>query len=174
MERAMPGVMAPGEQTAVHVTKHDGTYHRRIPAVYVRGAPPLHVLHYEAGMPVARTPALADDPDPYITEWDTDLYLFEDRWYDVHRCVRDARTLFYANIASPARLDEQAREFHYVDYDYDIWWWADGEPEVLDEDEFLDHAARMRYPAPVIELARAAVDEVLEMMKARAFPFDRA
>jgi hypothetical protein len=31
----------------------------------------------------------------------------------------------------------------------------------------------MRYPADVIERARAAVDEVLGLIGERAFPFDR-
>lgn len=166
------GAHIAGRSTPVHVAKHDGSYHRRIPARYVAGDPPLHVVSFAAGDPVSRTPELADDHEPCIIEWDAAIYLFEDRWYNVERSVRDGRVLFYTNIASPVRFT--GREFHYVDYDFDVWWWSDGEPELLDEDEFLDHSAAMSYPAGVIQAARAAVDEVLGLIKARAFPFDRA
>jgi protein associated with RNAse G/E len=45
--------------------------------------------------------------------------------------------------------------------------------QVLDEDEFLDHSRAMRYSADVIERARSAVDDVLRLIRERAFPFDR-
>ncbi len=160
-----------GRPMTIHVTKYDGSYHRRIPIRYVQRKGPLHLVTIHRGDPVARTPDLADDPAPYIIEWDGDLYLFDDRWYDVHRSRRDDRTLYYMNIASPVEFDGES--FSYVDFDLDIWWWTDEQPVVLDEDEFLDHSKAMGYPAEVIERARAAVDEVLGLIGERAFPFDR-
>ena len=67
-----------------------------------------------------------------------------------------------------------AQQFSCIDLDLDVSWYTDDEPRVLDEDEFLAHSEAMRYPADVIEHARAAVDEVLGLIGQRAFPFDRA
>jgi protein associated with RNAse G/E len=99
------------------------------------------------------------------------VYLFDDRWYSVIRARRDGRIEYYANIGTPVEFDGGA--FHTIDLDLDISWFTDEPPRVLDEDEFLDHATSMRYPERVIERARSAVDDVLRLIKERAFPFDR-
>ena len=85
---------------------------------------------------------------------------------------RGGRTWFYVNIATPAEFD--GAQFHCIDLDLDVSWFVGDEPRVLDEDEFLAHSQSMRYPADVIERARAAVDEVLGLIGQRAFPVDRA
>jgi protein associated with RNAse G/E len=158
-----------GAKSVIHVTKYDGSYHRRIPVEVVSHQPPLHVVRFEVGASVARTPDPADDPEPFITTWSANVYLFEDRWYDVERGDYEGRTLYYVNIGTPVHFDGAA--FHFVDLDLDIWWRTDEQPKVLDEDEFLDHSRAMRYPADVTERARAAVDEALGLIEARAFPF---
>ena len=84
---------------------------------------------------------------------------------------RDGRTWYYINIATPAEFDGES--FSTIDLDLDVSWYTDARPEVLDEDEFLAHSEAMRYPADVVAHARAAVDEVLGLIRQRAFPFDR-
>ena len=158
-----------GQPTVIHVTKYDGSYHRRIPVDLLSQAPPLHIVRFVEGARVSCTPDPAHDPDPYIAQRGGVVYLFDDRWYSVEHAVRDGRTLYYVNIGSPVEFD--GAEFHYVDLDLDIWWWTDERPRILDEDEFLDHSQVMRYPAEVIERARAAVNEALGLIEARAFPF---
>jgi hypothetical protein len=160
-----------GRELPLHVTKYDGSYHRRVPLRFVHRKAPLTLGVIERGRPVSRTPDLADDPDPHIIQWGGDIYLFEDRWYMVQRSPRDGRTLYYVDIATPVEFDGEG--FANIDLDLDVWWWADDKPRVLDEDEFLDHSRAMGYPADVIERARAAVDEVLGLIGERAFPFDR-
>ena len=84
---------------------------------------------------------------------------------------REGRRWYYVNIATPVEFDGE--QFHCIDLDLDVSWFADAQPELLDEDEFVAHSEAMRYPADVIERARAAVDEVLGLIGRRAFPFDR-
>lgn len=158
--------------TPIHVTKYDGSYHRRWPVYYVAHRGPMYLTQGRAGEPVCNTPEPADDPHPAPITWDSDVYLYDDRWYNVVRAVRDGRVEYYVNIATPVEFDGAA--FHCVDLDLDVSWFPGEEPRVLDEDEFLDHSAAMRYPADVIERARSAVDDVLRLIKERAFPFDRA
>ena len=161
-----------GRPVPVHVTKYDGSYHRRWPCHYVARKGTLHMLTFAAGDAICCTPDPADDPAPAPILFSGDLWVWEDRWYNVSHMKRDGRTWYYVNIASPVEFD--SAQFHCIDLDLDVDWYPGDPPRVLDEDEFLDHAAAMRYPADVIERARAAVDEVLGMIGERAFPFDRA
>lgn len=161
-----------GRETPVHITKYDGSYHRRWPARFVMRKGPLYLLQFDEGAPISRTPDPADDPAPALARYGGDVYLYDDRWYNVSRARRDGRTWFYVNIATPAEFD--GAQFHCVDLDLDVSWFVGDAPAVLDEDEFLAHSEAMRYPSGVIERARAAVDEVLGLIGQRAFPFDRA
>jgi len=159
-----------GAATPVHITKYDGSYHRRWPARFVMRKGPLYVVLFGAGEAICRTPEPADDPTPVLAKYGGNVYLYDDRWFNISRMRRDGRTWYYVNIATPVEFD--GASFHTVDLDLDISWFTDEAPRVLDEDEFLDHSERMRYPADVIEQARAAVDQVLGMIGQRAFPFD--
>jgi len=159
-----------GRETPVHITKYDGSYHRRWPARYVLRKGPLYVVTFGRGEAICATPEPADDPAPVRSKYGGMVYLYEDRWFNAARMRREGRTWYYVNIATPAEFDGSA--FHTVDLDLDVSWYPGEEPVVLDEDEFLDHGEGMRYPADVIEQARAAVDEVLGMIGRRAFPFD--
>lgn len=161
-----------GRETPIHMSKYDGSYHRRWPGRFVLREGPLYLLAYAAGDVITKTPVVADDPAPLATRWPGDVYLWDDRWFNIARIPRGGRTWFYVNIATPAEFD--GARFHCVDLDLDVSWFVGDEPRVLDEDEFLAHSETMRYPARVIERARAAVDEVLGMIGQRAFPFDRA
>jgi uncharacterized protein len=161
-----------GRETPIHITKYDGSYHRRWPARFVMQKGPLYVLAYAIGDKISAAPVVADDPRAWATRWPGDIYLWDDRWYNVSRVPRDGRTWFYVNIATPVEFD--GAQFHCIDLDLDVSWFVGDEPRVLDEDEFLAHGEAMRYPADVIERARAAVDEVLGLIGQRAFPFDRA
>jgi hypothetical protein len=61
-----------------------------------------------------------------------------------------------------------------VDLDLDVVRNRDGRVELLDEDEFLEHQVRYRYPAEVIEGARATAGWLLEAVAARREPFGGA
>jgi uncharacterized protein len=161
-----------GRETPLHITKYDGSYHRRWPAWFVMRKGPLYLVSFAVGEAIGTTPVVADDPGARRTRWPGDVYLWDDRWYNVSRMSRDGRTWFYVNIATPVEFD--GAQFHCIDLDLDVSWFVGDEPRVLDEDEFLAHSEAMRYPADVIERARAAVDEVLGLIGQRAFPFDRA
>jgi protein associated with RNAse G/E len=160
-----------GRRTPIHIRKYDGSYHRRWPARFVMQKGPLYLLAFDEGELIGRGPDPDDDPHAYPARFGGDVYLFEDRWYNVSRMPRDGRTWYYVNIATPVEFDGEF--FSTIDLDLDISWYTDADPEVLDEDEFLAHGEAMRYPADVVAHARAAVDEVLGLIRRRAFPFDR-
>ena len=159
-----------GRLTPMHITKYDGSYHRRWPVYYVARQGPLYLTQERVGDAVTRTPDPADETEPWPIKWGGEVYLYDDRWYNVSRMMREGRRWYYVNIATPVEFDGAA--FHCVDLDLDVSWYTDEAPQVLDEDEFLDHSRAMRYPADVIERARSAVDDVLRLIGERAFPFD--
>jgi protein associated with RNAse G/E len=160
-----------GRPTPILIRKYDGSFHRRWPARYVTKRGPLYLLTFAHGDLVSRTPDPADDPVAWPARFGGDIYLWDDRWYNASRTRRDGRTWYYVNIATPAEFD--GAQFTCVDLDLDVSWYTGEAPRVLDEEEFLAHSLAMRYPAAVIEHARAAVDDVLGLIRQRAFPFDR-
>ena len=161
-----------GRETPIHITKYDGSYHRRWPARFVAKKGPLYLLTCAPGDRVYHDAECQDEARSWPLRWAGDIYVWEDRWYNVGHNRRMGGNWFYVNVATPAEFD--GASFHTVDLDLDVSWMVGEEPRVLDEDEFLDHSGFMRYPPDVIEHARAAVDEVLGMIAERAFPFDRA
>lgn len=160
-----------GRETPVHIRKYDGSYHRRWPARFVQRKGPLYLLTFAAGEIIGTAAEPAEDRDARPARFGGDIYLYDDRWHNASRMKRDGRTWFYVNIATPVEFDGES--FFCIDLDLDVSWYTDEEPRVLDEDEFLAHSQAMRYPADVVDHARAAVDEVLDQIRRRAFPFDR-
>ena len=161
-----------GRDTPIHITKYDGSYHRRWPARFVVHRSPLYLLTCARGDLVYERGRPEDGGDSWPLRWAGDIFLWDDRWYNVGRNVREDGTWYYVNIATPIEFD--GAQFHCIDLDLDVSWVVGERPRVLDEDEFLAHSEAMRYPAEVIDRARTAVDEVLGLIGERAFPFDRA
>jgi uncharacterized protein len=58
-----------------------------------------------------------------------------------------------------------------VDLDLDVVRLRDGTVRVLDEDEFADHQTRYKYPADVVEQARATSDDLVARLTAGTEPF---
>jgi protein associated with RNAse G/E len=100
-------------------------------------------------------------------------YFWTDRWYSVFRFSEPAGSLrnYYCNINQPVRLNKGILSF--VDLDIDVLVAPDFTHTVLDEDEFAAHAARYAYPDALRANVQHALAELLQLIAARAFPFDR-
>lgn len=94
-----------GRQTPIHVRKYDGSYYRRWPVYYVMRRGPLYVAQGRAGESVHATPEPADDPNPAPITWDSDVYLYDDRYWSVIRARRDGRVQYYVNVGTPVEFD---------------------------------------------------------------------
>lgn len=99
-------------------------------------------------------------------------YYWLDRWYNVFRFHEPSGELrnFYCNINAPPTFDGRVLEF--TDLDIDILVAPDLSYRILDEDEFAANAVQFNYPAEVRRKARAALDELIELIETRRFPFD--
>ena len=98
---------------------------------------------------------------------------FTDRWYNVLHFLTHGvdHYLWYANISTPATFDGTALQ--WIDLDIDVCCHLDGSIETLDCDEFQEHRLKMAYPNHLVERTLAAHDDVIQLGKTGAFPFDR-
>lgn len=78
----------------------------------------------------------------------------------------------YTNIGTPPVWDGD--RFTHIDLDLDVVRNVDGSVEVLDEDEFLDHQVRYRYPEDLIASARTAACRVAQLLHLGTEPFGSA
>jgi hypothetical protein len=90
-------------------------------------------------------------------------HFYDDRWYNVfavHEGDSDRLKGWYCNVCRPALLG--AAEIRCDDLALDLWVSPDGEPLVLDEDEFAElaitaeeHASSLQALADLLRLARS-------------------
>ncbi len=99
-------------------------------------------------------------------------YYWLDRWYNVFRFSDSNQTLrnFYCNINQPPSFD--GRVLSYIDLDIDVLVAPDFTYRILDLDDFEENAQRYGYPDEVQANARRALTELIELIEARAFPFN--
>jgi hypothetical protein len=98
-------------------------------------------------------------------------YYWLDRWYNVFRFAQADGSLrnYYCNVNVPPTFDGET--LSYVDLDLDILVGPDFSYQILDVDDFERNAKHYGYPAEVQANARRAIDELVEMIETRAFPF---
>jgi predicted RNA-binding protein associated with RNAse of E/G family len=96
-------------------------------------------------------------------------YFYADRWYNIFEIRASDGHLkgWYCNVTRPACIGDD--EVSAEDLALDLWVAPDGEPQVLDEDEF---AALSLRPGER-EAARQALAELQGMVAQRVAPFDR-
>ena len=95
-----------------------------------------------------------------------------DRWYNIFRFHNPNGQFrnFYCNINCPPTFDRKTLD--YIDLDIDVVWGTDGKVSVLDENEFQENCAKFSIPQTIQDEARKALNQVLEMIERREFPFD--
>ena len=100
-------------------------------------------------------------------------YYWLDRWYNVFRFSNTDGTLrnYYCNVNVPPEI--HGNVLSYVDLDLDILVEPDFSHQILDNEDFEQHAKVYEYPEDLIENARRAVDELTELIEGRQFPFDQ-
>ncbi len=98
---------------------------------------------------------------------------FTDRWYNVLHFLEHGvnNYLWYANISTPATFD--GTTLQWIDLDIDVGCRLDGSIQSLDFDEFQENRMSMSYPDDLIEQALAAHNEVIQLAKSGASPFNR-
>src|SRR5215475_7511544 len=99
-------------------------------------------------------------------------YYWLGRWYNVFRMAHATGELrnYYCNINAPPAFD--GKVLSYVDLDMDILVEPDLSYRIVDLEDFERNASRFGYPQAVQTSARKALDELIELIKRREFPFN--
>lgn len=99
-------------------------------------------------------------------------YYWLGRWYNVFRFHEPDGQLrnYYCNLNMPPSFENGVLD--YVDLDIDVLVWPDYSIEVLDLDDYEKNAERYGYPEQVRKMAAKSLEEVLELIGNRDFPFD--
>ena len=100
-------------------------------------------------------------------------YYWLDRWYNVFRFAHESGQLrnYYCNINEPPVFD--GRILSYVDLDIDILVEPNLSYRIVDLEDFESNAARFAYPEEIRRGAQNGLDELVELIKRREFPFNR-
>jgi protein associated with RNAse G/E len=157
---------ATGTPFSIRVLRYDGTEHRRWNARLARRDRSLIVLEAEFDVEVQHL-HLGHIPLGARTV----EYYWQNRWYNVFEFLDDAGKprLWYCNVNLPPVIAESS--ITYVDLDLDIIVRTDFSYQILDSDEFEQHARIFGYPEDVQESARKALTELISRIENRQFPF---
>ena len=99
-------------------------------------------------------------------------YFWFDRWYSIFRFHEPDGKFrnFYCNINQPPIFENNVLD--YVDLDIDVIVWDDSRTEILDMDEFESNAVKYCYPETIVKKTLQSLDELLELIDKRQFPFN--
>ena len=155
-----------GKPFSVQVLRYDGTEHRHWNAMLARREGSLIVLEAAFDVEVQHL-HLGHIPLGARTI----EYYWQDRWYNVFEFLDDAggTRLWYCNVNLPPVIAESS--ITYVDLDLDIIVRTDFSYQILDADEFEQHAQTFGYPQEVQESAQKALSELILRIENRQFPF---
>jgi len=159
----------PGGTIVVQYFKYSGDLHWRHDMVYLGHDEHGIWLGGPAGTTVQRGHEPAKQwPSPFVQ------LIAPGRWWTMFfngNHSDDYR--IYVDVITPATWPTSDR-VEMVDLDLDIVLRHDRSVELLDEDEFLEHAELFGYPDSLIDRARMAAAELILAVEAMAEPFGRA
>ena len=134
---------------------------------------------------------LVENRDPlliFVGEFETDVnhsdlgfirrgtvsyeYYWLVRWYNVFRFHEPNGSFrnFYCNVNMPPVFTDGVLD--YVDLEIDVLVLPDFSYKILDIAEFNANAVKFAYPAEVVFRAERALEEILQGIENREFPFD--
>jgi len=159
---------ATGTPFSVQVLRYDGTEHRHWNARLARRDGSLIVLEAEFDVEVQHL-HLGHIPLGARTV----EYYWQDRWYNVFEFLDEAgkTRLWYCNVNLPPVIEESS--ITYVDLDLDLIVRTDFSYQILDSEEFEQHARIFGYPQEVQESAHRALTQLISRMETRQFPFNQ-
>lgn len=152
-------------KVAIVSLKHNGTRHRSWDGAWLAGERPLR-LFIPAGTPVRNSDGLA-----WSSGYDVEAHFHPKEWYNVFVLKKSGGREWYCNVASPPLFDPEKAEVRFVDYDLDVYVYADGSFKVLDREEFEENARKMGYSMEIREKAEAGLKKLIEAVRGKREPF---
>jgi protein associated with RNAse G/E len=155
-----------GTSIEVRAYKYDGLLHRTWAAELIRQEGSLIILDAKFADEIIHDLLGTIASGTHSVE-----YYWTDRWYNIFRFAHPNGELrnYYCNVNVPAEFAGET--LSYVDLDLDILVSPDFSYRILDVEDFEINAKRYGYTQEVQANARQAVDELVNMIETRAFPF---
>ena len=151
----------------VRSCKYDGTEHRRWKTNLIQREGSMLVLDgafdAEINHPILGTIARGTKSVEHF---------WTDRWYSIFRFSEPTGGLrnYYCNVNAPPEFN--GRVLTFVDLDIDLLVAPDLTYKILDEEEFRENSLRFKYPFDVRQRVQSAVEDLIEIIETRQFPFD--
>ncbi|KZE37870.1 hypothetical protein AV656_10135 [Bhargavaea cecembensis] len=153
-----------GETVQIHSYKHDGKIHRVWQETTVlKGTRNVVIGANE------RTLVIESDGRTWLTREPSIVYFHAQHWFNIICMLRDDGVYYYCNMSSPFVFDNNTVK--YIDYDLDVKVFPDMSYNILDEDEYEDHKAEMRYPDVIDKILKRNVEKLIGWIKQRRGPF---
>jgi uncharacterized protein len=153
-----------GETIQIHSYKHDGKIHRVWQETTVlKGTRNVVIGANE------RTLVIESDGRTWLTREPSIVYFHAQHWFNIICMLRDDGVYYYCNMSSPFVFDNNTVK--YIDYDLDVKVFPDMSYNILDEDEYEDHKAEMRYPDVIDKILKRNVEKLIGWIKQRRGPF---
>lgn len=153
-----------GSRIKIISYKHDGMVHRIWKSNLV-----LHVTSSMVIIGNDQTEVLESDGRTWITREPAITYFYKDSWFNIICMIRESGIFYYCNISSPFVFEEGLLK--YIDYDLDVKVFPDFTHKILDEDEYLVHQDRMKYPKELDHILYKNIDDLVLMVHERKGPF---
>jgi len=149
----------------VQAYKHDGSLHRE-------WSPAFLTYENEDYWALASRASLVTEHDGrrWMTKEHAVFFLFKKEWFNVISMLKsDGGVCYYANIASPAILDNGY--LRYIDYDLDLKLFPNETIKELDQHEFEKHAQYYGYSPELKEIISKKFLALEKAMEIGSFPF---
>ena len=157
-------VPEPGTSVYVQSYKHDGSLHRTWCRAFVLEADEEHIVAV-----TNRAWVIEADGRKWITREPAVCFFYTRKWYNVISMIRHSGHFYYCNLASPSVYDGEA--IKNIDYDLDVKLYPDGGYQILDENEYREHARKMNYPDIICRIIEKQLDNLIEDMDRQSDPF---
>ena len=155
-----------GQYIHIQSFKHDGSLHRTWTMGMV-----IHAASDGYTIVTNKSWVIESDGRTWLTREPALWFFYPDQWFNICAMIRRDGIYYYCNLASPSVYDEEA--IKNIDYDLDVKLYPDGGYQILDEDEYDQHAKAMHYPEEVKEIVEWQLEELIRAMERGDDPFNQ-
>lgn len=155
-----------GSEVYIQSYKHDGSLHRTWCRAFVLEADEKRIVAV-----TNRAWVIEADGRKWLTREPAICFFYDDRWWNVISMIRHSGIYYYCNLASPSVYDGEA--VRNIDYDLDVKLYPDGGYQILDEDEYDQHARQMGYPQEIREIVEHQMKDLIRAMERGDEPFSQ-
>ncbi|MGM9874088.1 MAG: DUF402 domain-containing protein [Bacilli bacterium] len=153
-----------GHWLAIKSFKHDGTLHR----IWDRGLVLENTDEYVI-IASKRAKVVETNGRSWFTREPAVTIFSKTHWWNVICMIKNDGIHYYCNIASPALIDKGF--IKYIDYDLDVKLFPNDYTRVLDEKEYSIHKKVYSYGEKLDQVLHIEMQNILEKMHNREFPF---